>query len=303
MKQNALAAYQGETAAAYDRYASDRSFAQGVYNDKYARLVEAMNSAAALEQVDYDRNLDNLNYVDGRRAQTLSDAYSAAQMGDFSQLKALGVDTTAYEEQLKTAKELEAAQADLEGKYTQAKIDEINNAISIADKNYKLNEAELYAALNKTDPVDPLEPYMVQAGYVRAMLTLAEDEEEDKPLYENIPSVEEIAAMLASGYTGFDEMLNGGNVEVDTTLTDEQVEAWVTTLNEGITKQYGPEYFAIELTSDGDYKVNSELNEYIAMEVLKSDDLTDAQKQHLLIDEFGVPPAVIEEMLNDKHYK
>ena len=75
MKQNALAAYQGETAADYDRYASDRSFAQGVYNDKYARLVNDMNNAAALEQVDYDRNFDNLNYVDGRRAQTLSDAY------------------------------------------------------------------------------------------------------------------------------------------------------------------------------------------------------------------------------------
>lgn len=236
MKQNALTAYQGETAADYDRYANERNFAKGVYDDKYARLIDAMNNAAALEGVDYERNLENLGYVDGKGQQALSDAYKAAEMGDFSQLKALGVDTGAYEEQLATAQLLESEAAkrkataeNLENNYLSEQLKQLKanagtaaqqNAISMAELKASMGEyadlarllgvsvEQVKAAYEKEPEVDPMEEYMGKAQYIRAMLMLDGS-------YENIPSVEDIAVLLANGFTGFDSMFEVGEAPVD----------------------------------------------------------------------------------------
>ncbi len=233
MKRNALDAYQGETAADYDRYANERNFAKGVYDDKYARLIDAMNNAVALEGVDYERNLENLGYVDGKRQQALSDAYKAAEMGDFSQLKALGVDTADYEEQLATARRLESEAAkrkataeNLENNYLSEQLKQLKanagtaaqqNAISMAELKASMGEyadlarllgvsvEQVKAAYEKEPEVDPL---MTQAQYIRTMLMLDGS-------YENIPSVEDIAVLLANGFTGFDSMFEVGEAPVD----------------------------------------------------------------------------------------
>ena len=150
LKQNALAAYQGETAADYDRYANERSFAKGVYDDKYARLLDSLNISAELEQSDYDRHKDDLTYVDDRRKQTLSEAWDAANVGDYRLLNDLGIDTSWYEAQQEeeAQRKREAALRDAEtaerdGRLTEAQITNIMNGIELDNKNYRLNEREV----------------------------------------------------------------------------------------------------------------------------------------------------------------
>lgn len=122
-KQNALAAYQGETDSAFSRYLNqrniyegDRNFQYGVYNDKYSRLQNALSNATALEESDYSRHNDTLSYLDSLKAQRLEDAYEAGTvLGDTRKLSELGYDTSYLDEQIamardeaKTAEEQEA---------------------------------------------------------------------------------------------------------------------------------------------------------------------------------------------------
>lgn len=225
MKQNAYNAYQGETAADYDRYVNERNFSKQLYDDKYSRLVNALNTAQALEQVDYNRNIDNLNYADAQKSRALSNAYAAAELGDFSQLEALGIDTKAYQQQLAEARALEKESAALNNQYITAQLAHLKNKTATDARNNAISEAELKAAMGdytdlarllgvteeevkaayaKAPEVDPL---MTQAQYIRTMLMLDGS-------YKNIPSVEDIAVLLANGFTGFDEILNGGGVPV-----------------------------------------------------------------------------------------
>ena len=92
---------------------------------------------------------------------------------------------------------------------------------------------------------------------------------------------------------------NGGAA----TLTDAQVKAWVDKLNNALSKKYGSKFKAVESTGNGKYKSVPSAAEYTVMRVLESDELTDAQKQYLLIDKFGISADTINNMLKDPHYK
>ena len=97
----------------------------------------------------------------------------------------------------------------------------------------------------------------------------------------------------------FPQESNGGA----TTLTDAQVKAWADKLNKALSDKYGSEFKAVESTDDGNYKSVGIATEYVIMSVLESDELTDAQKQYLLIDKFGVSLDTTNNMLKDPHYK
>ncbi len=223
MKQNALAAYQGETDADYDRYTSERSFAKGVHDDKYSRLIDAMNNAAALESVDYDRNKDNLTYSDNQKSQELKDAITlGTQVGDTSSLKGMGYDTTLLDAINKANK----SEAYLNNQYLSAQLDKLKaeaetekqkNDISMAEYKAALGDYTMLAELLGVDveqveaaytakdtPTDPTDDKTQMAQTIRAMLMMSA--EEDFPS-EDIPSLEEIKYLLASGYTGFNDML------------------------------------------------------------------------------------------------
>lgn len=223
MKQNALAAYQGETDADYDRYTSERSFAKGVYDDKYARLIDAMNNAAVLEGVDYDRHIDNITYNDEKKRQELEDAITlGTQVGDTSALKGMGYDTIF----LDAKNNANASGAYLENQYLNEQLKQLkSSAVTEAEQN-AISKAELraamgdytdlarllgvsvaqveaaYAAEGDTPDENTGEELTKKAQSIRAMLVLGGAD--------NIPSVDEISSLLAGGYTGFDDMLIQG---------------------------------------------------------------------------------------------
>ena len=110
---------------------------------------------------------------------------------------------------------------------------------------------------------------------------------------------------LSSGSNsgGVDLLTGGNNNGGASTLTDAQVKAWADKLNKALSDKYGSEFKAVESTGDGKYKSVPSAAEYTVMRVLESDDLTDAQKQYLLIDKFGISPDTINNMMKDPHYK
>ncbi len=110
---------------------------------------------------------------------------------------------------------------------------------------------------------------------------------------------------ISSGSNSDDiDLLKGGNNNSGaTTLTDAQVKAWADKLNKALSDKYGSEFKAVESTGNGNYKSVPTAVEYTVMRVLESDDLTDAQKQYLLIDKFGISLDTINNMLKDPHYK
>ncbi len=123
------------------QYNTNRGFDYGIYSDGYNRLLSQLDAGRALESDDYgkyrdnlsqynaDRSfdygqlLDDLNYKQGndqtaynRGRDALSDTQSAyqrdralaeiaAQYGDYSGLRALGLDTSAYENNLASARQ------------------------------------------------------------------------------------------------------------------------------------------------------------------------------------------------------
>ena len=119
MKREALNAVQSETQASHDRYLgdlsqynTDRNFEYQRYLDDYQRARNALSDASALEAQDYSRYRDSMsdyqNDRDFRYNQLLdtiknnqyndelkySRAADAAGYGDYSQLDALGIDTS-----------------------------------------------------------------------------------------------------------------------------------------------------------------------------------------------------------------
>ena len=136
LKQHALSALQGESQNDYDRYLgelnqynTDRNLAYQKYRDEYSRLIDAMNAASTREQIDYAKYLDELGQYNTdrdfaynqrmdeleaqlNRDQTAYDrAWQAAEIGDYSQLNALGIDTTYAQEQLALQRELDRLNA------------------------------------------------------------------------------------------------------------------------------------------------------------------------------------------------
>ena len=74
-------------------------------------------------------------------------------------------------------------------------------------------------------------------------------------------------------------------------------------LNKEISSKYGSNFKAIEVLGNGQYKAVPSAAEYIADRVLKSNSLSDEQKQYLIIDKFGISPSVINTMLEDTHHR
>lgn len=97
--------------------------------------------------------------------------------------------------------------------------------------------------------------------------------------------------------------LGGGGTGGGQTIKDTYVGAWADMLNREISSKYGSNFKAIEVLGNGQYKAVASAAEYIADRVLKSNSLSDEQKQYLLIDKFGISPSVINTMLKDTHHR
>ena len=174
LKQHALSALQGETQNDYDRYLgdlsqynTDRNLAYQQYQDEYSRLIDAMNAASTREQIDYAKYLDELGQyntdrdfaynqrMDELEAQLSRDqttydrAWQAAEIGDYSQLNALGIDTTYAQEQLALQRELDKLNA--AGAYAQygdySKLED--SGVDIATLLAQQEQAQREAALDE----------------------------------------------------------------------------------------------------------------------------------------------------------
>ena len=122
MKLSDLGAVQGAEQSDYDKYLNElqqyntnRNFDYQTWADAYSRIANDVQTASALEQLDYtkylnelnqyntDRSfnyqnlLDEINQQTGLRGEALEKAQLAAQYGDYSYLRKLGIDTSAYE--------------------------------------------------------------------------------------------------------------------------------------------------------------------------------------------------------------
>lgn len=165
LKQNKLAAVQGESASEYDRYLNDvaqwendRNFALQQDQEKYNRLLNALEISKALEDSEYakyadlldqhnleqdrkyNQQLDEIAYIRDNEAIDWQNALDIFEKtGDTSRLEALGVDMESYNAQLKQAEDRAAAEALLADRMTQAEINKINAEIAgeKADTEYK----------------------------------------------------------------------------------------------------------------------------------------------------------------------
>lgn len=122
MKLSDLGAVQGAEQSDYDKYLNElqqyntnRNFDYQTWADAYSRIANDVQTASALEQLDYtkylnelnqyntDRSfsyqnlLDEINQQTGLRGEALEKAQLAARYGDYSYLRKLGIDTSAYE--------------------------------------------------------------------------------------------------------------------------------------------------------------------------------------------------------------
>ena len=134
MKLSDLGAVQGAEQSDYDKYLNElqqyntnRNFDYQTWADAYSRIANDVQTASALEQLDYtkylnelnqyntDRSfsyqnlLDEINQQTGLRGEALEKAQLAAQYGDYSYLRKLGIDTSAYEAALAARRSMAAA--------------------------------------------------------------------------------------------------------------------------------------------------------------------------------------------------
>jgi predicted rRNA methylase YqxC with S4 and FtsJ domains len=86
-------------------------------------------------------------------------------------------------------------------------------------------------------------------------------------------------------------------------MTEDKVKGWVDYLNNEVAAEYGADKVALKEKGKNQYERGDIDADYIIMAVLKSTDLTDAQKKYLLIDKFGISEDEINTVLNDPHYK
>lgn len=143
MKLSDLGAVQGAEQNDYDKYLNDlqqyntnRSFDYQAWMDEYNRLSNDLQTASGLEQLDYTKYLNDLNQYNtdrsfnyqqlldevnnqtARRSEALNKALTAAELGDYSFLNDMGIDTsnnpTDYERQYQLA-QLAAQYGDYSG--------------------------------------------------------------------------------------------------------------------------------------------------------------------------------------------
>lgn len=106
-----------------------------------------------------------------------------------------------------------------------------------------------------------------------------------------------------------DETAVGTNKSTKAPLTESQVKSWVTYLNEALANKFADEKYngyqpvAVKEVGKNQYELGNVDSAYVIMRVLKSNDLTDKQKQYLLFDKFGLSEDQVNETIRDKHYK
>lgn len=119
MKLADLSALSAAEQSDYEKYVNelnqyniDKNFAYGEYQDEYNRILQNLQSAMGLEQTEYnkyldrlgqyntDRNfeysklLDEINNQTSKRSEALNKALAAAELGDYSFLEALGINSS-----------------------------------------------------------------------------------------------------------------------------------------------------------------------------------------------------------------
>lgn len=104
-----LASSYAGTAAqqSYNQYMSELNdkipdlyqLAYGIYSDEYNRALQQLQTAIDLDQMNYTRYLDEIDAQNRTQDNALALAKLAAQQGDYSKLRELGIDTS-YMEQL-----------------------------------------------------------------------------------------------------------------------------------------------------------------------------------------------------------
>lgn len=133
MKLADLSALSAAEQADYEKYVNelnqyniDKNFAYGAYQDDYNRILQNLQSAMGLEQTEYSKYLDKLNQYNNdresnysklldeinnqtsKRSEALNKALAAAELGDYSLLEALGINSsnnpTDFERRLQLAK-------------------------------------------------------------------------------------------------------------------------------------------------------------------------------------------------------
>ena len=81
----------------YNMKLSDLGVVQGAEQSDYDRYLNELNQYNTDRSFDYQNLLDEINQQTQRRSEELQMAMLAAQYGDYSFLKKLGIDTSAYE--------------------------------------------------------------------------------------------------------------------------------------------------------------------------------------------------------------
>lgn len=119
MKLADLSALSAAEQADYEKYVNelnqynvDKNFAYGEYQDEYNRILQNLQSAMGLEQTEYNKYLDKLgqyntdrsfeysklldeiNNQTSKRSEALNKALAAAELGDYSFIEALGINSS-----------------------------------------------------------------------------------------------------------------------------------------------------------------------------------------------------------------
>lgn len=101
MDANTLSMLQSLDDSAYNRYANDRAFDYQRWLDDYNIDLSNLSVLQGLDDTAYNRFLNQLQYVAEQDATNFEKDYNmaalAAQYGDYSYLKKLGIDTSALE--------------------------------------------------------------------------------------------------------------------------------------------------------------------------------------------------------------
>lgn len=129
--QLAYSRYQDE----YDKLLSDLSAVQSAEQLDYEKYLDQMEQYNTDREFSYSQLLDELDDQTAQRSESLSRALTAAGYGDYSQLEALGIDTSAYQSNESYQKAVQAALTAAEyGDYSQLE------ALGIDTSAYQSNE-------------------------------------------------------------------------------------------------------------------------------------------------------------------
>ena len=101
MDSSVLSQLQGLEDSAYNKYSNDRAFDYQAWLDAYNIDLSNLSALQALDDAAYNRFMSDLQYAASQDAANFEQDYNlavlAADAGDFSYLRKLGIDTTALE--------------------------------------------------------------------------------------------------------------------------------------------------------------------------------------------------------------